>query len=77
LLELFISASMVPINFSVRLENFIDTMAAALFVVKHRYVWLYLDFPTSCGNPSRILLTDIRFGSKFHADTATGTISLS
>jgi FMN-dependent NADH-azoreductase len=28
LLELFISASMVPINFSAQLKTFIDTMAA-------------------------------------------------
>lgn len=72
LLELFISASMVPINFSAQLKNFIETMAAALFVGKHHYVCHYLDFPTSHGNPSRVLSMDIRFGSKFHADTATG-----
>ena len=67
--------SSYQLQFSVK--NFIDTMAAALFVVKHHYVWLYLDFPTSYENLSRILLTDIRFGSRFHADTATGTIPLS
>jgi hypothetical protein len=66
LLELLISASIVPINFSAQLENFIDTMAAALFVLKHHYACHYLDLPTSHGNPSRVLSMDIRFGSKFH-----------